>query len=553
MRTIVSIFSLLLFLWRASSQPTTNGNFLQCLRKNTDPFDDISHIVHANANNSAYTSVLQARIQNLRFTSPKTRKPEFIITPFKKPHVSAAIICTKNSGFSLRIRSGGHDFEGLSYISDTPFIILDLFNLSAISVDIVAQTAYVEAGATLGELYYRIWEKSKVHGFPAGVCPTVGIGGHISGGGYGNMIRKYGLSVDHVVDAEIVDSHGRVLNRKSMGEDLFWAIRGGGGASFGVVLSYTLGLVSVPEKVSVFRVMRFEEDNVTDIVYKWQNVIQKIDDDLFIRLLLQPVNTPKSEDQKVIRVTFMSLFLGGADRLISVMNSEFPELGLKRSDCIEMGWGDSVLFWYNYDNKTSMEVLLNRTYDADYLKRKSDYVTQPISKDGLELLWKKLVEIGKPGLVFNSYGGQMSKISESSTPFPHRDGNLYKIQYSISWKEPGEEAERKYLGMIRDLYDFMTPYVSKSPRGAYLNYRDIDIGVTHNFTYEEGKAYGEKYFKGNFDRLVKVKTNVDAENFFRNEQSIPPLKSAGERLKVVYIVYFLNAFATLLTCAKWSS
>ena len=71
----------------------------------------------------------------------------------------------------------------------------------------------------------------------------------------------------------------------------------------------------------------------------------------------------------------------------------------------------------------------------------------------------------------------------------------------------------------------MTPLVSKSPRGSYLNYRDIDIGISHNGkdSYQEGKVYGVKYFMNNFDRLVKVKTAVDPQNFFRYEQSIPPL------------------------------
>ncbi|KAA8519308.1 hypothetical protein F0562_013564 [Nyssa sinensis] len=134
------------------------------------------------------------------------------------------------------IRSGGHDYDGLSYVSEVPFVILDMFNLRSISVDIEDETAWVESGATLGELYYKIVEKSKIHGFPVGVCPTVGVGGHFSGGGYGNIMRKYGLSVDNVVDAYIVDVNGRVRSRETMGDDLFWAIKGGGGASFGVVL-----------------------------------------------------------------------------------------------------------------------------------------------------------------------------------------------------------------------------------------------------------------------------------------------------------------------------
>ncbi|GAB4846620.1 hypothetical protein Ancab_025626 [Ancistrocladus abbreviatus] len=528
-------FSILPFPWSSSAQPTSPSPspssssvynyFLQCLKNQSNEQEDSVSTILFSPTNADFSSILDAYIRNERFTSPTTRKPLLIITPTAKPHISAAVVCSKSINLQIKIRSGGHDYEGLSYISDRPFIILDMFNLREVSVDIPSQTAYVEAGATLGELYYGIWNKSKVHGFPAGVCPTVGVGGHVSGGGYGNMLRRYGLSVDHVIDAEIVDVNGRILDRKSMGEDLFWAIRGGGGASFGVVVSFTVNLVAVPETVTAFRIERFLTDNATDLVYKWQTVMQDIDDDLFIRLLLQPVTDKTKKGSLTVRVTFISLFLGDSDRLVSVMSSAFPELGANKSDCQEMGWAESVLFWSNYDNGTPVEVLLNRTYDSGYLKRKSDYVQDPIPKEGLELLWQKLIELGKPGLVFNSYGGKMNQIPACATAFPHRAGNLYKIQYSTTWNVAGEAAESEYLGKIRELYSFMTPYVSKNPRGAYLNYRDLDIGVNHNGTYEEGKVYGQKYFLGNFNRLVKVKSMVDPDNFFQNEQSIPILDS----------------------------
>ncbi|KAL2559715.1 FAD-binding Berberine family protein [Forsythia ovata] len=85
----------------------------------------------------------------------------------------------------------------------------------------------------------------------------VGVGGHFSGGGYGNMMRKYVLSIDNIID------NGRILDRASMGKDLLWAITGGGGSSFGVVLAYKIKLVQVPSTVTVFQVTRTYEENLT--------------------------------------------------------------------------------------------------------------------------------------------------------------------------------------------------------------------------------------------------------------------------------------------------
>ncbi|XP_012830440.1 PREDICTED: reticuline oxidase-like protein, partial [Erythranthe guttata] len=523
---ILSIF--LYFLNATCAAYSIHKSFVQCLSDNKIPSCQISKIIYT-PKNPSFTTVLQSYIRNRRFNVSTTRKPSIIITPTSEIHVSAAVICAKKLKTQLKIRSGGHDYEGISYVSDTKFVILDMFNLRSINVSVEDRTAWVESGALLGELYYRITENTKLLAFPAGVCPTMGIGGHISGGGYGNMIRKYGLSVDHVVDAKIVDANGRVLDRKSMGEDLFWAIRGGGGASFGVVLAYKLNLVPVPEDVTVFTVEKEASQNATDAVFQYQQIVDKMDKDLFIRVLLQPVTLNKTRS---VRATFIGMFLGNTDRLLSITGSLFPELGLQKSDCREMNWIYSVIYWANFVNTSAPEVLLNRTPDSvNFLKRKSDYVQTPISKPGLEKLFDKMVEIGKVGLVFNSYGGVMSEIDESATPFPHRAGNLFKIQYSVNWKEEGEEADKDYVAQIRELYSFMEPYVSKNPRQAFLNYRDLDIGINDNSnnSYEQGKIYGEKYFKGNFDRLVKIKTRVDPDNVFRDEQSIPILPS-GRRM-----------------------
>ncbi|CAK8578131.1 unnamed protein product [Lathyrus sativus] len=507
----------------APSNESTYVTFVQCLKSRTIPQDQVSNIVFAQTN-ASYTSIFRAFARNGRFkfnTPSNVTKPLLIITPMHENQVQATILCSKTIGLHLKIRSGGHDFEGISYISNSPFIMLDMFNFQNVTVDIQNEIAVIQAGASLGQLYYRIWEKSKVHGFPGGVCPTVGVGGLLSGAGYGVMLRKFGLSIDHVIDAKIVDVNGRILDKKTMGEDLFWAIRGGGGASFGVILSYTVKLVSVPEIVTVFTVDKSLEKNVLDIILQWQQVAPQTDDRLFMRLLMEPVN-----GQKTNNVSVKALFLGGADEVVTLLGKEFPLLGLKKENCSEVSWIEAVYYWANYDDGASLEALLDRShYTVHFSKRKSDYVKSPISKDGWKLIMKKMIENERVELDFNPYGGKMSEVGSNATAFPHRAGNLYKIQYTVKWEKPEAGLEENFLSQIRKMYSYMTPFVSKNPRSAYLNYRDLDIGTNNHGKdeYNEGVVYGKKYFGENFERLVKVKTEVDQENFFCNEQSIPTL------------------------------
>lgn len=181
-------------------------NFLQCLSShpNNDQSHPISNAIYT-PKNSTFLNVLHNYIRESRFNTSSTPKPLAIITALAPSHIQASIICSKSNGLKLTIRSGGHDFEGFSYVANVPFVILDMFNLRSINVDIKSETAWVQSGATLGEVYYEIAKYSKVHGFPAGVCTSVGAGGHFSGGGYGNLQRMYGLSVDNIEDALIVD------------------------------------------------------------------------------------------------------------------------------------------------------------------------------------------------------------------------------------------------------------------------------------------------------------------------------------------------------------
>ncbi|MBA0881243.1 hypothetical protein Goshw_005123, partial [Gossypium schwendimanii] len=413
--------------------------FLHCLSIHFANSTSISKLVYTQRN-SSFSSVLKSSAQNFRFTTPSTPTPLFIITPLLPSHIQAAIYCSRIHGLHVRTRSGGHDFEGLSYTTANyivPFVVIDLVNLRSVQVDVENATAWVESGATIGELYYGIAQKSRTLAFPAGLFYTVGVGGQFSGGGYGPLFRKYGLAADNVIDARLIDAKGRILDRKSMGEDLFWAIRGGGGGSFGIVLAWKLKLVAVPAIVTVFTVSKTLEQNATKLVHRWQSIAHKFPKELLMSIFISSVKSSEADKKMTIKANFSSMFLGSIDELVPLMEERFPEFGLE--------------------------------------------------------------EAKMANVFLVAYGGKMDEIPETEIPFPHRAGNIYSIIYVVDW----DEKENKN------------------------SQRDLQIGSNNMFSckgsYAQAKIWGRKYFKNNFDRLVYVKTKVDPENFFRHEQSIPPL------------------------------
>ncbi|EMS50470.1 Reticuline oxidase-like protein [Triticum urartu] len=373
-----------------SSQGNSSDGFLSCLTAS------IPRQLVFTPSSPSFTPLLKSSIRNPKFFTPSTVRPLYIITPTNASHVQAAVLCGRRSGLRSRVRSGGHDYEGLSYrsVRAESFAVLDLSSLRAVRVDAQAATAWVDSGAQLGELYYAIGKASGVLGFPGGLCPTVGVGGHFSGGGFGMLLRKYGMAIDNVIDAVLVDAKGRLLNKNTMGSDVFWALRGGGGESFGVVVSWQVKLLPIPPKVTVFNVPVTASQGAADLVTRWQ---------------------------------------------------------------------------------------------------------------------------------------QIAAVPESATPYPHRAGVLYNIQYMNFWSMASGDGAVQ-TRWIREFYAFMAPFVSSNPREAYFNYRDLDLGenvvVGNVSSYQAGMVWGQKYFKGNYQRLAMAKGQIDPDDYFRNEQSIPPFANS---------------------------
>ncbi|KAL2551761.1 FAD-binding Berberine family protein [Forsythia ovata] len=163
-------------------------------------------------------------------------------------------------------------------------------------------------------------------------------------------------------------------------------------------------------------------------------------------MTLDVVNSSFQTGEKTNRETFLTLFLGDSEKLHSLMNETFRNLGLKQSDCTEMCWVEYVLFWTNFPAGTPVNILLSRVPQVlTHLKRKSDYLKNPILKQGLEFIFKRMIELKSVMLTFNPYRGRMAEIPPSEKPFPHRAGNLAKHHYAIIWNESGVEVAEKYI------------------------------------------------------------------------------------------------------------
>ncbi|KAL6008728.1 hypothetical protein ACLOJK_021954 [Asimina triloba] len=474
------------------------------------------------SNTRTYHQFLGYSLQNLRYASPSNNKPYAVIMPETTQQLANIIKCARAGSWDIRLRSGGHSFEGMSSVSDNPFIIIDMMNMNRVTVDLDTETAWVEAGTTVGELYHAIGTASNRHAFPAGICPTVGVGGHISGGGYGGLTRKFGLAADNVVDAVLVDAEGRVLDREAMGEEVFWAIRGGGGGTWGAVASWKIRLVEIPETVAVFHAARTGSvDESAELWNKWQSVGPDLVDEFFLMVFI----TPEIESAG-ITMSFLGLYLGPKPSALEHIHRDFPELAITEDECVEMRWVETAVYLWGED---SIDYLKDRsTFHKTFTKSKADVVRGPVAMDGIRGILEMYSKQPKGSFRLEAYGGVMNRIRSDATPFPHRAGSSYMIEYFVDWNEEDDGKSDEYLDWLRGVYEFMAPYVSNNPRAVCANNIDFDLGVmdwsnSSIDTVEMARPWGEKYFMGNFDRLVRAKTSIDPNNVFSHKQSIPPL------------------------------
>ncbi len=416
------------------------------------------------------------------------RRPAVIVKPKNAPDVSAVVTLAARTGMDLAVKSGGHSATGIS-VSDGG-ITIDLGDMRAIDIDPAARTAWVETGATAGE----VTAAADLHDLAVGFGDTgsVGVGGLTTGGGVGYLARKYGLTIDHLIGAEIVTADGKIRHVDATSDpDLFWAVRGGGG-NFGVVTKLGFRLQPLGEIVGGFL---FQPATV-DVIAGFMAAAEAASEEVGTILNVMPCPPmPMIADEHHGKLVAWSMIVhAGSGEAGDRAVAPFKALATPLADMVgpkrypemfpsEEGGG--------YHPLAVARTMFMDTFDRD---------------DAVEIL----ARLEKGSAMMNAVqlrvlGGAMARVPEDATAFAHRKSRIM-VNVAAIYTDPAEKAT--HAGWVEE--------TSKALQQA-------DTGAYVNFLAEDGpERIRDAYPGATYDRLAELKRRYDPANLFRLNQNIAP-------------------------------
>ena len=422
------------------------------------------------------------------FSRRKQMTPQVRVVAASPQAVGSTIRWAVNNGVSFAIRSGGHSYEGLSQSAD---LVIDVRGIAAVQLSPDRKSVTIGSGASLGKIYQALEPGNRA--IPAGTCFPVGVAGHSLGGGFGLLGRPFGLACDSVLSMEVVDASGQILNVSDReNPDLFWALRGGGNGSFGVVTKFEFR-TSVVNLVAKFAITwKKPVAQAARIVLAWQEWLGSLPPAVTCTLHLT------RQAGRMIQVHIAGLSVDSESRLVAE---------LKRLQKLAGAADAQSVSTMTFTRAATIFSGGWQSYESVLMKGKSDYVTETMSEQGVVTLLNGLLDVsGEIAVLFDSYGGAINKLASDATAFAHRGTTKYLIQYFMQWENPA--ASEANIAMMRKLYALMRPFVSGQ---CYANYCDLDLG----------EGYAKAYWGDNLPRLMKIKAAFDPKNIFRHAQSVP--------------------------------
>ena len=413
------------------------------------------------------------------------KKPALIVRCVGAADVQRAVSFAAAHGLLTAVRGGGHSVSGQSGCDGG--LVVDLSPMRAVEVDPLARTARVEGGALLGQLD----RESLAFGLatPVGTVADTGVGGLTLGGGVGRIGRRFGLTCDNLIAAELITADGRwVKASKSENSDLLWALRGGGG-NFGVVTTFTFRLHEVSPQMYGGTLV-YPMDGARQLLHSFADFNAGAPDDLYIDMVLG--SGAKAEQKFVAFSVCYSGPLGDAERVVGPMRKLGKPIkdGLKPSLYTELqGSGDlrgvSPLGGYGKGGlvdgitPTLIESMVGAAESAPF--------------DNL-LMW------------LQHQGGAISRVRPDATAYFNRRAS-HNVGVFEAWTMPAQDVARR-TDWVRNAWTQIEPQT----HGQYVN-----LAATDDREARVHAAYGD-----NYPRLAALKKRYDPGNLFRLNANVKP-------------------------------
>jgi FAD/FMN-containing dehydrogenase len=420
------------------------------------------------------------------------RRPALIVRPETARDVASAIAYARERDLVVAVRCGGHSMPGHSVCDDG--MVIDLRALSAVHVDPQARRATVGGGTLLGEVDRATQEHGLV--VPAGVVSHTGAGGLTLGGGVGRLMRRFGLTIDSLLAAQVVTADGEIVRAsESEHPDLFWALRGGGG-NFGIVTEFEFALHELSEVLVLATFNPLDEARA--VIERGRRAMADgaPDELLWTSFLRRAHDVPWMPPELVGRHGIMSLVEWSGD-----VEEGRAALEAIRDD-IQPAAGDLAVVPFLTIQTITDEIFAHgfRTYIkagfvddlpgslVDALLERAALLESPISQ--VELL---------------AMGGAIARVPPDATAFPFRDAR-WLINIPATWSDAADD-ERE-IAWARGTYAAVKPFLSE---GNYVNFMGDDEDDT------AAGAYG-----ATLARLQQVKAAYDPDNVFHLNQNVTP-------------------------------
>ncbi|MGK5169268.1 FAD-binding oxidoreductase [Geodermatophilus sp. CPCC 205761] len=422
------------------------------------------------------------------------RRPAAVVRASSADDVAPTIAFAREHGLALAVRGGGHNVAGNGSVDDG--IVLDLADLSAVTVDPATATVRVEAGATLA----HIDAATEPHGLvvPMGVVSSTGIAGLTLGGGVGWLTRAHGLAADNLVSVDLVTADGRQLTvDETHDPELFWALHGGGG-NFGVVTAFTFrGHRHGPQLFAgnlVFGPDRWRQ--AWAALEEWTRDLPDAMQAITTTLTPPPVAEMGDEPLLFIGFAWASPDRAAGEAHVGRLRALAPP---DQEEIGDMRWVEWQAVFDPLFPKGSRAYWRNTSFD----RLDADVVDVLVGR-GTEQTWS--------GTAFDVHhmGGAFGRVAEGATPFPNRAARFWLNIYGF-WTDPADDDER--VGFVRGMSADMEPFATG---GHYANFQGLEPAGHRGF--DPRTVFGP----AKYQRLVEVKRRHDPGNVFHVNQNIPP-------------------------------